>query len=100
MESDFYSWTTDDTLILRVYLQPAASHNKVVGIHNSALKIRLTAPPVSGQANKHLLKYLANLFEVPQKQVELKKGHSSRTKTVQIYRPTALPSFITRSIST
>ena len=94
MGADFYSWEENDVLVLSIYLQPASSQNKVVGIHANTLKIRITAPPVSGLANKHLLKYLAKLFAVPQKQVELKKGYSSRSKTIRIIQPGILPSFI------
>lgn len=94
MDSKFYHWEADDSLVLRVFLQPAASQNKVVGVHANALKIRLTAAPVAGEANKHLIKYLAKMFAVPQKQVELQKGHSNRSKIIRISQPGTLPAFI------
>jgi uncharacterized protein (TIGR00251 family) len=46
------------------------------------LKVRLTAPPVEGEANRECLKFLAKVFEVPKSQLELVKGHRSRRKTI------------------
>src|SRR5947209_5989842 len=50
---------------IRVYVAPRASANKVVGVHNGAIKISLTAPPVDGAANKALLEFLAGVLGVP-----------------------------------
>ena len=38
--------------LLTVTVQPRASRNQVVGIHDDSLKIKLTAPPVDNAANK------------------------------------------------
>ncbi len=46
------------------------------------LKVRLTAPPVEGEANTECLKFLAKVFEVPKSQLELVQGHKSRRKTI------------------
>ena len=47
-------------LVLNIYLQPKASRDHIIGLHGlDELKISITAPPVDGKANKHLIKYLA-----------------------------------------
>jgi len=56
----------------------------VVGPHGDALKIRITAAPVAGAANKHLLKFLAKRFKIPQSQLSLKSGATSRAKSIAI----------------
>lgn len=66
----------------KVYVQPKASKNQIVGIHGDALKIRLTAPPVEGAANKMCLKFLAKCLSVAVSRLEILSGHSSRTKQV------------------
>ena len=66
----------------KVYVQPKASKNQIVGIHGDALKIRITAPPVDNAANKMCLKYLAKCLSVPATRLEILSGHSSRTKHV------------------
>jgi uncharacterized protein (TIGR00251 family) len=89
----FYSWQGED-LLLRVSLQPRASHDAIVGPHGDALKIRITAPPVEGKANRHLQKFLAAWFGVPASRVELEKGHGNRAKLWRIHRPRHLPALI------
>ncbi len=71
-----------DGYIINVYVQPRAAKNAVAGIHDQALKIRLTAPPVDGAANKMCLQFLAKQLNVPKSALQIKSGHSSRRKTV------------------
>jgi len=71
-------------LTLTLHVQPGAKHSEICGLHGEALKIRLAAPPVEGRANKALLKFIADLFDVPLRQVELKQGGQSRHKVVAI----------------
>jgi uncharacterized protein (TIGR00251 family) len=89
--SAWFHWQ-DDTLILQLHLQPKAKKDEIVGPHGDALKVRITAPPVDGKANAHLLKFLARVFGVRQQQVSLLSGDSSRQKRVAIVSPNKLPS--------
>jgi len=70
--------------VLTVWLQPRASRNEVAGVHGEALRIRLTAPPVAGRANKALGSFLGELFAVPPGAVEILSGHHGRRKAVLI----------------
>jgi hypothetical protein len=56
----------------------------IAGIHNNALKVKLTSPPVDGEANKTLIKFLSKLFKVPKSSIDIIKGETSRTKQVLI----------------
>lgn len=67
---------------IRIYVQPRASKTEIIGLHGEALKIRIAAPPVDGQANAELCRYLARHVGVPQKDVQMKSGVSSRQKRV------------------
>lgn len=69
---------------IRIYVQPRASKTEIIGLHGKALKIRIAAPPVDGQANVELCRYLARQVGVPQKDVQMKSGVSSRQKRVFI----------------
>lgn len=82
----WYYWR-DASLFIHVYLQPRASSDQIVGIHADCLKIRLTAPPLEGRANKQLTEFLAKLFRVPLKQINIIKGEQSRKKWVKIDNP-------------
>lgn len=63
------------------------------------MKIRITAAPVDGKANTHLLRYMARLFGVPRKQITLLSGTGSRTKRVRIEQPRKLPPEISSLLS-
>ncbi len=73
-----------DLITLTLHVQPGAKRTEVSGLHGEALKIRLAAPPVEGRANEALLKFIADFFGVPLRQVELKQGGQSRHKVVAI----------------
>ena len=73
-----------DLLTLTLHIQPGAKRTEMAGLHGEALKIRLAAPPVEGRANEALLKFIANIFGVPLRQVELKQGGQSRHKVVAV----------------
>ncbi|MBS3917554.1 MAG: DUF167 domain-containing protein [Deltaproteobacteria bacterium] len=45
--------------ILKVYLQPKSSKNEIVGPYRDGIKVRVTAPPIDGKANKTLVQFLA-----------------------------------------
>jgi len=68
----------------RVRVQPGASKNEIVRIQKDALKIRISAPPVQGKANKVLIQFLAKQLGVKRSQVEILSGHTSRIKTIHV----------------
>ncbi|MBI5462016.1 MAG: YggU family protein [Gammaproteobacteria bacterium] len=89
-ELRWYHWDGAD-LILAVHLQPRARQDEIVGAHGDRLKIRITAPPVDGKANAHLIRFLATICGVPISAVELLAGTSGRDKRLRIRAPRTLP---------
>jgi len=71
-------------VMFKVFVQPKSSKNMIVGIYGDTIKIKLTAPPVNGAANKMCIKYLANILKIPQSKIEIISGHTSRTKHLLI----------------
>ena len=69
---------------LKITVQPRASRDEVVGPYQDTLKIRITATPVAGGANKHLLKFLAKRLKTPRTGMVIQSGATSRTKTIAI----------------
>ncbi len=90
MNEDWYRWDGGD-LILLLHIQPKARKDEISGPHGDRLKIRITAPPVDGKANKHLIKFLAESFDVPAARITLESGDSGRDKRVRIASPRQLP---------
>ncbi len=73
------------------HLQPKASKDQLCGLHGTRLKIRITAPPVDGKANTHLIKFLAKQFGVAKNAVTIIKGELARQKRVKIQAPERIP---------
>lgn len=89
----WHRWNGDE-LVIDLRVQPRASRDEIVGAQGERLKVRITAPPVDGKANTHLLKYLAKAFGVPRSSVRLVRGETGREKTIAINRPQHLPAEI------
>jgi uncharacterized protein (TIGR00251 family) len=85
------SWIKDRSgnAELRIYCQPRASKTEIVGLHGDALKVRLAAPPVEGQANTELCKFLARYFGVVRQNIQILSGTGSRQKCILIKGKTA-----------
>ncbi len=67
-----------------VRVQPRASRSEISGVHGTALKIRLPAPPVDGAANDALVALLAHALGVAKRDVRIVSGQTGRNKTVEV----------------
>ncbi|MBL4665574.1 MAG: DUF167 domain-containing protein [Nitrospinaceae bacterium] len=65
-------------------IQPRSSKNEVTGVYNDALKIRLTSPPVDGEANKACMRFFAKWLGVSPSKVNIVQGLSSKNKTIEV----------------
>jgi len=79
-----YLTATEEGVILDLKVQPRSSKNQLVGSHAGALKIKLTAPPVAGSANKCCCDFLAQLLSVPVRDIDIITGATSRHKRVLV----------------
>ena len=81
------AWTDDtpDGCWLRVRLTPRSSRNQVDGPVGDALKIRLHAPPVEGQANAALVEFLADQLKVSRRSIVLAHGAQGRSKRLLVH---------------
>lgn len=69
---------------LRVRAQPHASQSEIAGWHGGALRVRTTAPPVAGKANRAVAEMLAHALNIPRAYVSVARGHGSRDKVMEI----------------
>lgn len=81
--------------MLGIRLQPYAGKDEIIGEYDGRLKIRLAAPPVDGQANKRLLKFMAQICQLPLPQLSLLGGVTCRDKLIGINAPCRLPEGVT-----
>ncbi|MDX1491050.1 MAG: DUF167 family protein [Pseudohongiellaceae bacterium] len=77
-------------------LQPKAAKDEFVEISEGRMKIRITAPPVDGKANKHLIKFLAKQFKVAQSNIDIISGETSKLKRIRISTPQVVPEALRR----
>jgi len=70
--------------IINLWVQPKASRNEVVGYQGEFLRIRVTAPPTGGLANRLCCQLLAETMGVASSRIEIVSGHSSRRKRVRV----------------
>ena len=90
----WYRWQAG-TLILDIRVQPRARQNRIEGLFNGALRLRLTAPPVDDKANDALCRWLADDFGASRSNVLVMRGATSRSKLVQIGGPRVAPAWFT-----
>jgi uncharacterized protein (TIGR00251 family) len=74
----------DREVVLSLYIQPKSSRDRIAGLHDGALKMSITAPPVEGKANSRVIAFLARLLKVPKSAITIKSGQQSRKKRVAI----------------
>jgi uncharacterized protein (TIGR00251 family) len=93
--ADFYRWE-GNVLHLFVRVQPKASKDEFAEVQEGRIRIRITAPPVDGKANTHLIKFLAKAFAVAKSGIQIKSGETGRYKHLCITSPEKLPDGIMR----
>ncbi|MCP3668780.1 MAG: YggU family protein [Gammaproteobacteria bacterium] len=68
-----------------------ASRDSFVAPYGDHYKIRITAPPARGQANYHLIRFLAKAFGTSRSQISLESGKNARFKRLKIQSPSRIP---------
>jgi uncharacterized protein (TIGR00251 family) len=61
-----------------------ASRNEIESVTGNALKVRVTAPPVEGAANKALIELLAERLKIRKSQIEIVAGQTSKHKMISV----------------
>lgn len=70
--------------MIEVKVDPRSSRKGVSGIMDNILKVKLTAPPVEGEANEQLIEVISELTGVRKSDIRIVRGLSSRRKVVEI----------------
>jgi uncharacterized protein (TIGR00251 family) len=74
-----------ETATLRVRVQPRASRSDIVGWREpGVLAVRVTAPPVEGEANRAVAALLARALGIGASHVRVVRGERGRDKLVEI----------------
>jgi len=76
-------------IIITVRVIPRAGRSGVAGTRDGTLLVRLNAPPVEGAANAELVEVLADVLDVPRRDVSIVSGATSKQKRVRVVGITA-----------
>jgi len=70
--------------LLPVRVEPRARRNEVVGWRDGVLRVRVTAAPAGGEANRAVREVLARALRVPASRIALVRGGTVRDKLFRI----------------
>jgi uncharacterized protein (TIGR00251 family) len=76
--------TPRDGTLVRLRVQPRASRDEIVAWQDDVLRVRVTAPPVEGEANAAVRTLLARVLGVAPSGVEVVRGERGRDKLVRV----------------
>lgn len=75
---------TGTGLMVPLHVQPRARRTQIAGIHNGALKVKISAPPVDDAANRAIVDYFSKTLGLPKSHVQIVAGQKSRDKLLCI----------------
>lgn len=71
-------------MLVKVSVIPGAKKNSIVSVAPDHYRVRVKAPPVKGQANKELIRLLADYFNTTASSIIITRGVHSRNKLIEI----------------
>jgi len=74
----------DDGVVFAVRVVPGSSRTAICRLFDGMLKIKISAAPEKGKANRCLLEFLAKQLGVKKNAVHLISGQTSRVKRLQV----------------
>jgi uncharacterized protein (TIGR00251 family) len=75
---------TKEGIAIEVKVEPRSSRKGIAGVMDNVLKVKLTAPPVGGEANEQLIEVISDATGVRKSAIRIIRGHSSKKKVVEI----------------
>lgn len=73
-----------DGVSFEVRVQPRSSKAEINGVHDGALRVRLTAPPVEGAANRQCIELFSRKMKIPKRAIRIASGASARRKRLKV----------------
>ncbi len=74
----------DGGLVFSAKVVPGSSRTVIAGVLDGMLKIKISAPPEKGKANKCLLEFLAERLGVKKNAVSIVSGQTNPVKQIQV----------------
>lgn len=68
-------------ILFNIKISPNSKKNEILKT-NDGTKIKITAQPIDGKANKALIEFLSKTFKIPKTSIKVVKGETSKEKTI------------------
>lgn len=75
---------SQDRRHLEIKVQTRCGENSVEQLETGRFKVRVKASPVKGEANKAVIKVIADFFNIPRSSVKILRGHKTSRKLILI----------------
>lgn len=72
---------TQNGLLVTIKISPNSKTNEIIK-NDTETKIKITAQPIDGKANKGLIEFLSKKFKIPKTSIQIVKGETSKEKTI------------------
>lgn len=82
--SDIRIEQSGDDVRIWIKAVPGASRHEITGVVGERLKVRISAAPEAGKANKAICKLIAKTLKVKANQVSIESGQTNPEKIVRI----------------
>lgn len=89
MAGNWYRRDGDD-LLLNVRVQARASRSEILDVRDARLRLRTTAAPADGKANKAVIRLLADYLGVSPSRICLVRGTAQRDKQLRVRGPVTI----------
>lgn len=71
-------------MIIKVKIHPNSKENKIIKEDDEFLELKIKAPAIENKANKELIDFLSEHFNVSKSLITIKSGEHSKNKTINI----------------
>ena len=75
---------SQDRRHLEIKVQTRCRENSVEPLETGQFKVKVKASPVKGEANKAVIKVIADFFNIPRSRVKILSGHKTSRKLILI----------------
>lgn len=82
VSDDCITLSKTGSIQVKILAKPGARQNQITDLSPDGVGVQISAPPVEGEANTELVKYLSKVLGVRKSDVSLDRGSKSRNKVI------------------
>lgn len=71
-------------MILNITVKPNSKVDQFIIDKENHIKVKIKAPAKEGKANKYLISYLSEIFDIPQSYIQLLSGLNTSHKRINL----------------